>query len=439
MGIAQNLDLDMARLGDEFLDEDAVIAKAAGRLVLRTLEPLARLIVVPGDPHPLAAAARAGLDHHRIADLARDLHRLVGIRDQAHVTRHGRDIGLLRDLLRGDLVAHRLDGTHGRADEGNALGLQRLGKLGVFRQEAVARMHRLGPGRANSLHHLVDDDIGLVRGRGANMDRLIRHPDMQRMAVGIGIDRDRPDTHFPGGLDDAAGDLAPIGDQDLLEHLTSLLACALRQQKRPRARNAPAVLAVRSWWPAALRGRGAGKAGSAAARVGLAVGGVADSTDRGTARDIAARDGSDTAPGQRAPGELFTQSIAAGRQGREGGCDQYPFLPKHGVLPFLSFPTGRKTRQRQSCSAIGPDWSASRLAAEARDLVADRARQAADHDARGNTATHGRRTDTADSRPDRGAVQIVAQAAGQARHDKNAKRQYLESLHVSRTSSRLLS
>jgi hypothetical protein len=36
----------------------------------------ARLGVVPGDAHALAAAAGRGLDHHRIADLAADLHRL---------------------------------------------------------------------------------------------------------------------------------------------------------------------------------------------------------------------------------------------------------------------------------------------------------------------------------------------------------------------------
>ena len=42
---------------------------------------------------------------------------------------------------------------------------------------------------------------------------------MERVAVGLGIDRDRLDPHPAGGLDDPAGDLAAIGDQNLLEHL----------------------------------------------------------------------------------------------------------------------------------------------------------------------------------------------------------------------------
>ena len=54
--------------------------------------------------------------------------------------------GLAGQLLALDLVAHRRDGVRRRADEGDALGLQRLDEAGALGQEAVARMHRLGPG-----------------------------------------------------------------------------------------------------------------------------------------------------------------------------------------------------------------------------------------------------------------------------------------------------
>ena len=53
------------------------------------------------------------------------------------------------------------------------------------------------------------------------MHRLVGHLDMQRVAVGVGVDRDGLDAHAPRGLDDAAGDLAAIGDQDLVEHAPS--------------------------------------------------------------------------------------------------------------------------------------------------------------------------------------------------------------------------
>ena len=216
--VGQHLNFDMARLRHEFLDEDAVIAKAGGGLVLGRLEAFARLVIMPGDAHALAAAARAGLDHHRIADLAGDGDGLFGIRDQAHMARHGGDTGGLRQFFRGDLVAHRLDRGAGRADEDNAGGFQSGGKGAVFGQEAIAGMHGFCPACAHRLHDPVDDDIALRGRRGADVDRLIRHADMQRVAVGVRIDGDGLDPHLARRLDDTAGDFTPVGDQDFLEH-----------------------------------------------------------------------------------------------------------------------------------------------------------------------------------------------------------------------------
>ncbi len=81
MGVTQNLNFDVARLRYEFLDKDAVVAKGVGRLVFRRLKAFTRLFVVPRDAHTLAAAPGGGLDHHGIADLTRDLDRLVRVPD----------------------------------------------------------------------------------------------------------------------------------------------------------------------------------------------------------------------------------------------------------------------------------------------------------------------------------------------------------------------
>ena len=121
-------------------------------------------------------------------------------------------------FLRLDLVAHRGDGVGIRPDEDDAGRLQRARKRLALGEEAVARMHRLGAGRLAGLDDLVDDQIALGRGRRADVHRLVRHLDMQRVAVGVGIDRDGLDAHPARGLDDPAGDLAAIGDQDALEH-----------------------------------------------------------------------------------------------------------------------------------------------------------------------------------------------------------------------------
>lgn len=56
-----------------------------------------------------------------------------------------------------------------------------------------------------------------MRGR-ADMNGLIRLPYMQRIGIRIRIDRDSGDAHLLRGLDDTAGDLAAIGDEDFRNH-----------------------------------------------------------------------------------------------------------------------------------------------------------------------------------------------------------------------------
>ena len=219
MGIAEDLNFDVARLRDKLLDEDPVIAKGIGRLVLRALEALARLLIIPCDAHTLAATARRGLEHHGVADLVGDFHRLVRIRNQAHIAGNGAHACFLGDLFRGDLVAHLFDRAHRGAYECHARSAQCFGEFGVLREETITRMHRLCAAGLHRLHHLVDDDIGLV-GRGrADMDRLICHLHMQRLFVRVRIDGDSLDSHLARGLDNAAGNLAAVGDQDLVKHM----------------------------------------------------------------------------------------------------------------------------------------------------------------------------------------------------------------------------
>ena len=95
---------------------------------------------------------------------------------------------------------------------------QRRGEGGALGEEAVAGMHRLGTGRLAGVDDAGDVEVGLRGRRRSDLDRLVGHRDMQRGAVGLGVHGDRGDPHPPRGLDHPAGNLAAIGDQDLLEH-----------------------------------------------------------------------------------------------------------------------------------------------------------------------------------------------------------------------------
>src|SRR5207245_11115946 len=76
--IAEQLDLDMARLFDIFFEKDPIVAKARLGLVLRAAEPLAQFGIVMRDAHALASATGLGLDHLGIADLTSDRKRVLG-------------------------------------------------------------------------------------------------------------------------------------------------------------------------------------------------------------------------------------------------------------------------------------------------------------------------------------------------------------------------
>ncbi len=126
-------------------------------------------------------------------------------------------------LLGFDLVAHGGDGAGIGADEHDTGGLQRAREGLALGQEAVAGMHRFGAGLLAGLDDFLDQEIALGRGRRSDEHGLVGHLDMQRIAIGFGIDGDGLDTHLAGGLDDPAGDLAAIGDQNFFEHELSYL------------------------------------------------------------------------------------------------------------------------------------------------------------------------------------------------------------------------
>ena len=214
MLVAEHLDFDVAGIDDELFDEDAVVAERGFGLGLGEVETFGDFGFRMRDPHALAAAAGGGLDHHGIADLVGDLHRVLFVFDDAEMSRHGRDFGLGGGLLGFDLVAHRGDGARIGADEDDA----RLGELARKRlalgQEAIAGMHGLRAGLAAGLDDLVDQQITLACCRRADQHGVIGHFDMERIAVGLGIHGYRLDPHPARSLDDPAGDLAAICDQN---------------------------------------------------------------------------------------------------------------------------------------------------------------------------------------------------------------------------------
>src|SRR5437867_10948332 len=75
--VAEDLELDVARTLDVLLDVDVADAERRLRFALRGLDRVRQLVRGAHDAHPASAAAGRRLDDDRIAELLRQLERLL--------------------------------------------------------------------------------------------------------------------------------------------------------------------------------------------------------------------------------------------------------------------------------------------------------------------------------------------------------------------------
>ena len=218
--VGQHLGLDVPGLVEEALDEALAAAERRHRLADGGVEQLGDLLRGAGDLEPAPAAAERGLDGHREAVLLGERDDLVGVLHRVLGAGHERGAGLGGDVPGLHLVAEGDDRLGGGADPGEPGVDDRLGEVGVLRQEAVAGVDRVGTGLPGGVDDLVDDEVG-VAGRGAaEGERLVGGAHVQGVAVGLGVDGDAGQALVLARTGDAHRDLAAVGDQDLLHRCT---------------------------------------------------------------------------------------------------------------------------------------------------------------------------------------------------------------------------
>ena len=183
--VAEDLNFDMAGIEHRLFDQQLAGAEGVFCLAAGRLDGRAQLGVVMDQPHASAAAARGRLDHDRQTDLA-------GFGDQgcvrlvvALVAGHAGHACGQHMVLRGALVAHGLDGSRIGPHEHQSRIVDGLGKLGAFREKAIAGVDGLGAAAPGRFDDAVDQQIAVFGGRGADMHGLIGLAHVQRVAVGI--------------------------------------------------------------------------------------------------------------------------------------------------------------------------------------------------------------------------------------------------------------
>ena len=202
------------------LEVDVGVAEGLSASARAVSKRVGELALVARHAHPAPAAAGRGLEDDRVARLRREGERLVRPTRAAPSLPGTIGTPAAATVRRArDLVAHPADRLGRRADERDVALLADLGEVGVLGQEAVARMDRVGVGdlgRRDDRRRCSRYEA--ARRGGPDADVLVGEAHVERVAVGLGVDGDRLDAELAAGRDDPQGDLAPVGDEDLLEH-----------------------------------------------------------------------------------------------------------------------------------------------------------------------------------------------------------------------------
>ncbi|KMU86024.1 hypothetical protein CIHG_03555 [Coccidioides immitis H538.4] len=184
------------------------------------LEGVAEGLLVADDTHAAATAAEGGLDDDGEAVLVGEGLDLLEAGDGALGPGDDGDAALDGEATGGDLVAQGVDGVRRGADEDEAGLLDVAGELSVLGEEAVARVDEVDAVLDGDADDLVAGEIGADGGElapPADHVGLVRLLAVHAEAVLVGVDGDGLEGQLVGGAEDADGDLAAVGDEDLVE------------------------------------------------------------------------------------------------------------------------------------------------------------------------------------------------------------------------------
>src|SRR5262249_54600143 len=234
--VGEHLHLDMTWRREIPLEQQRTIAEGTLGQAARGGERRSELGALAHDLHALATATGGRLDDQPQSETLRFVLALLELLPIARVAGQHRHTGGPHACLGENLRAHGADSGRRRTDEGQPGGQAGFGELSVLGKEPVAWVNRLGATRARCLEERCDVEIALTRGWGPQAPRLIGLTHVPCVRVGIRIDRDGADVHAPCGAEDAAGDLAAVGDQKTLDHAGALPTCGTR-----RSASAPAA------------------------------------------------------------------------------------------------------------------------------------------------------------------------------------------------------
>ncbi|KWV88333.1 hypothetical protein PFLmoz3_01228 [Pseudomonas fluorescens] len=216
--VTEDLRLDVLGIDDAFFQEHFRRTEGLGGFGNHAGKGLFKFFATVATTNATAATTGGGLEHHRVTDTVAFSEGFVDVGNVAFGARRDRHTGLDHAAARFGLVAHAANHFCRGADELDAALGTDICQFGVFRQEAVAGVQRIAAGFHRQVHQLARVQVTSER-LGTDAVGFVGTLDVQRMAVGVRINRDRANAHLGAGTHDSYGNFTTVGDQDLFYHL----------------------------------------------------------------------------------------------------------------------------------------------------------------------------------------------------------------------------
>ena len=171
--VAQNLEFDVVRVFDVFLDVNAGVAEGLFGLGAGGVIAFDQGNVVVGDAHAASAAAGDGFDHDRVADAFGDGQGVLLVFHHALGAGRGLHAGLLGEGAADGLVFQRVHGAGAGADEADVAAFANVGEMGVFRKKTVAGMDGVHVGDFRRADDAVNAQVTFAGWGFADADGLV--------------------------------------------------------------------------------------------------------------------------------------------------------------------------------------------------------------------------------------------------------------------------
>jgi hypothetical protein len=178
-----------------------------------------KLSLVAHDAHAPSATARRSFNDHRKADLPRPLHGFAITGQDALGTWQN---GHPRFLHRGAglfLFAHQPGDFRWRPNESDVAGLGYFGEIGVLRQQSVSRMDSVDVRDLSRADDCRNVEVALRQLGRTNADRFVGKLDVQRVPIGLAVNRHGADAQLFASANDAQGNLATVRNKNFIEHV----------------------------------------------------------------------------------------------------------------------------------------------------------------------------------------------------------------------------